>query len=88
MVLIEAMSQGCAPVACDNLDRTKEIITSEKEGLLFKTADVEDLTRQLTRMITDKEYRDMVQRTAVQRSTYYQMDHILVMWEDLLKEIR
>ena len=88
MVLIEAMSQGCAPVACDNLDRTKEIITNEKEGLLFKTADVEDLSRQLTRMITDKDYRDMVQRSAVQRSTYYQMDHILVMWEDLLKELR
>ena len=27
MVLIEAMSQGCAPVACENLGRTKEIIT-------------------------------------------------------------
>lgn len=87
MVLIEAMSQGCAPVACENLERTKEIITSEKEGLLFKTADVDDLAKQLSRMITDSEYRNNVQRAAVKRSAYYQIDHIIDIWEDGLNGI-
>ena len=87
MVLIEAMSQGCAPVACENLERTKEIITSEKEGLLFKTADVDDLAKQLSRMITDSEYRNNVQRAAVKRSAYYQIDHIIDIWEDRLNKV-
>lgn len=87
MVLIEAMSQGCAPVACENLGRTKEIITNEKEGLLFKTADVNDLAKQLSRMITDSEYRNKVQHAAIQRSTYYQTEHIIDMWEDMLKKV-
>ena len=87
MVLIEAMSQGCAPVACENLGRTKEIITNEKEGLLFKTADVNDLAKQLSRMITDSEYRNRVQRAAVKRSAYFQIDHIIDIWEDGLNGI-
>ena len=87
MVLIEAMSQGCAPVACENLGRTKEIITSEKEGLLFKTADVDDLAKQLSRMITDSEYRNSVQHAAVKRSAYYQIDHIIDIWEDRLNKV-
>ena len=87
MVLIEAMSQGCAPVACENLGRTKEIITNEKEGLLFKTADVNDLAKQLSRMITDNEYRKNVQQVAVKRSAYYQIDHIIDLWEDMLNRL-
>lgn len=87
MVLIEAMSQGCAPVACENLGRTKEIITNEKEGLLFKTADVDDLAKQLSRMIADSEYRNRVQRAAVKRSAYFQIDHIIDIWEDRLNGI-
>ena len=86
MVLIEAMSQGCAPVACENLGRTKEIITNEKEGLLFKTADVDDLAKQLSRMITDSDYRKKVKRASVERSYCYQTDHIVEMWEELLKK--
>ena len=87
MVLIEAMSQGCAPVACENLGRTKEIITSENEGLLFKTADVDDLAKQLSRMITDSEYRNNVQCAAIKRSAYYQIDHIIDLWEEMLHRL-
>ena len=88
MVLIEAMSQGCAPVACENLGRTKEIITNESEGLLFKTADAEDLADKLTKMIVDNDYRQSVQRNAVERSKYYSLDHIIGMWEEMLENIK
>lgn len=88
MVLIEAMSQGCAPVACENLGRTKEIITNESEGLLFQTADAEDLAEKLTKMIVDNEFRQSVQKNAVERSKYYSLDHIIGMWEELLKKYK
>ena len=87
MVLIEAMSQGCAPVACDNLGRTKEIITNENEGLLFKTADVDDIARQLSIMITDSEKRKEIQLAAVKRSEAYLLDRIVEKWESMLNEI-
>ena len=87
MVLIEAMSQGCAPVACENLGRTKEIITREREGLLFKTADVEDLARQLSVLITDQEKRNKIQLSAVKRSESFLLDHVVDKWESLLRVI-
>ena len=87
MVLIEAMSQGCAPVACENLSRTKEIITCEKEGLLFQTADVDDLARQLFIMIMDSEKRKGIQLAAVKRSEAFLMNHIVDKWESMLNEI-
>ncbi len=87
MVLIEAMSQGCAPVACENLGRTKEIITNESEGLLFQTADAEDLADKLSKMIVDNDYRQSVQRNAIERSKYYSLDHIIGMWEEMLKKL-
>ena len=87
MVLIEAMSQGCAPVACENLGRTKEIITNESEGLLFKTADVDELVKQLSIMITDCDKRNKIQYSAVKRSEFYLIDNIVDMWENLLKNV-
>lgn len=87
MVLIEAMSQGCAPVACENLGRTKEIVTNESEGLLFKTGDVDDLAKQLSIMITDCDKRTKIQNSAVKRSEFYLIENIVDMWEDLLKNV-
>lgn len=87
MVLIEAMSQGCAPVACENLGRTKEIITNNTEGLLFQTADAEDLAEKLSKMIEDNNYRQSVQKNAVERSKFYSLNHIIGMWEEMLEKL-
>ncbi|MBR2771839.1 MAG: glycosyltransferase, partial [Bacteroidales bacterium] len=87
MVLIEAMSQGCAPVACENLGRTKEIVSNDDEGLLFQTADVNDLARKLSQMIENNEYRKIVQRAAVRRSDFFNIEHVISIWETVLKDI-
>lgn len=87
MVLIEAMSQGCAPVACENLGRTKEIITNESEGLLFETADVGDLVKQLSVMITNDKKRNEIQLAAIKRADFYSIDNIIDKWESLIDKI-
>lgn len=86
MVLIEAMSQGCAPVATANMGRTAEIITSEKEGIICKAEDVDDLARSIDRMIGDEAYRLEVQRKAIERSRFYSQEHIINMWEELFRK--
>lgn len=87
MVLIEAMSQGCAPVATANMGRTAEIITSRKEGIICKAEDVDDLTCSIDRMITDEAYRHEVQENAIERSKFYSQDHIVRMWEEVMEKI-
>ncbi len=87
MVLIEAMSQGCAPVACENLGRTREIITNDDEGILFKTADINDLAKRLSSMISTPSKRNQIQSAVIKRSEYYQIDNIVKMWETLFNTV-
>ena len=87
MVLIEAMSQGCAPIACNNLGRTKEIITNEREGLLFKTADVDDLAKKLSIIIKDNQKRRSIQIAAIERSKAYLPVKVLEKWEHLFRDV-
>ena len=84
MALIEAMSQGCAPIVCDYHGRQREIVTSEKEGLICETDDVKTLSDAMSQLINDDESRRQIQQNAIERSKYYQLDHIMEIWNRIL----
>lgn len=84
LVLIEAMSQGCACVACDYKGRQREIITDKKYGLTCPPDDVGALAENLERMISDEAYRRIVQTNAPERAAYYSLDNIMQRWEIIL----
>lgn len=86
MVLIEAMSQGCACIACDYKGRQKEIITNEKEGMLCPTDNVDALAECIERMILDTNYREMVQINAPKRAAFYSLDNIMERWCVIFKK--
>lgn len=87
MVLIEAMSQGCAPVACDFRGRQREIVTSDKEGQVCPPDDPKALAEAMERLIEDDGYRQSVQQTAVERSKYYMVDKCMERWKPILAQI-
>lgn len=87
LVLIEAMSQGCACVACDYKGRQSEIITSEEEGLLCEVDNVDVLAKAIKEIMEDEQYRKMVQKNAVIRSNYYDMNNTMERWEELLRRV-
>lgn len=87
MALIEAMSQGCAPIACDYKGRQKEIITSEQEGIICPIDDENALSVSVCKMLSDDEYRMNVQYNAIQRSKYYSLDNIMDRWNKIIKEL-
>ena len=87
MVLIESMSQGCAPIATDFKGRTKEIITSEKEGLTCNPEDIEALAAGIQKLINNEELRKTIQHNAIERSKFYALNNIIGMWEELFKTI-
>lgn len=84
MVIFEAMSQGCACVASDYHGRQKEIIRNESEGIICKTDDADSLADAISRMISDKKYRESVQKQSLQRANYYSLDNIMSIWNSLL----
>ena len=87
MVLIEAMSQGCAPIACDYKGRQREIITNKEEGILCEPEDIYSLTKALIKMISDDMYRKKIQINAIKRSNFYKLDNIIDRWEEIFKKI-
>ena len=87
LVLIEAMSQGCACVACDYKGRQREIIQDDSQGLCCEPDDVEPLAESIKKMIEDEEYRKSVQLKAIERSKTYSIDNIIDRWETLLTQI-
>lgn len=87
MVLIEAMSQGCACIACDYKGRQREIIQDDSQGIVCPADEVEALASAIKRMITDNEYREECQRNAIERSKFYSLDKTMDRWENILSHI-
>lgn len=87
MVLIEAMSQGCACIACDYKGRQSEIITDETQGITCPVEDVDALAKSMERMMCDDKYREECQRNAIERSKYYSLDNTMDRWEEIFKKM-
>lgn len=88
LVLIEAMSQGCAPIACDFNGRQSEIITSKDEGIVCPVNDRVALAEAIKEMIENKEYREHVQKKAIERSRYYSLNNTMDRWGDIFKKMQ
>jgi GalNAc-alpha-(1->4)-GalNAc-alpha-(1->3)-diNAcBac-PP-undecaprenol alpha-1,4-N-acetyl-D-galactosaminyltransferase len=85
LVLIEAMSQGCACVACDFGGRQHEIIRNDDEGLLCKPDGEHEMAKLIDRLIGDERLRTNIQNKSVERSKDFAIDKIVVKWDNLLK---
>ena len=87
MVLTEAMSQGCACIACDYKGRQREIIENDTQGIICPVDDVNALANAMEKMITDESYRNTCQKNAVERSKFYALPNIMKKWDDILKKM-
>lgn len=87
MVLVEAMSQGCACVACDYKGRQREIIQNNQQGICCESDDVEALANALGMMIKDEGYRHLVQENAIMRSHSFTLDKITDRWFDIFEQL-
>lgn len=102
LVLIEAMSQGCACVACDYKGRQREILSPEgvscsksqdsgieicENGILCEPENVEALAMAMDKMISDEELRRKMQENGIERSKYYSIDNTIARWEALINKV-
>ena len=87
LVLVEAMSQGCACVACDYKGRQREIIQDDSQGLCCEPDNVEALAAGIQKMMMDEEYRESVRTKAVERSKFYMIDIIVDRWNNILNSV-
>lgn len=87
MVLTEAMSQGCACIACDFRGRQREIIRTPEEGIICATDNVNELANAMERLIVDDCLRERLQRNALIRSEYFSLENTMKRWNDIFKQL-
>ena len=87
LVLIEAMSQGCAPIACDYKGRQKEILGSEENGITCDPDDVDSLARAILQIVNNEDLRSKIQKNALIRSKFYSVESAIKRWEDLISRL-
>ena len=86
MVLIEAMSQGCACISADYKGRQSEI--QQDAGLAVDVENVEQLAAAITTLVNDSQLRKELQLKAVERSNEYLPSTIGDRWEEIFRKIK
>ena len=74
-VLIEGMATGKAIVA-SNLEEISDIITHEKDGLLFNPKDSKELARCVNKLLGDRKLRESLGKQARQESKKYSLSEV------------
>lgn len=87
MVLIEAMSQGCACIAVDYKGRQREIMPTDDIGLCVPPDDAEALAQAIERVIADEPLRRRMGQNAILRAQDYDSLKVARMWEEEFKRI-
>ena len=87
MVLIEAMSQGCACIACDFRGRQREIICDDSQGVICHPDDKNELANALRKVLSDEKFRRDLQINAIERSKYYELPNIMKCWNEIFNKV-
>lgn len=76
LVLVEAMSQGCAAIACDYKGRQAEIVQDGVNGLLCPTDDSDALAERMSRLLGDDALRARIQENAMRGLEKYNESNV------------
>lgn len=87
MVLIEAMSQGCACVSFDCGGRQSEIIENNKNGIIISDYNTKLLSNAINILIEDDNLRYELAYNASNSAEKYSLPTIANRWENLLSKL-
>ena len=85
MVLMEAMSQGCACVAF-SVGGSSDEMMSEKSGLLMPDGDASSFEAALVRLIENGKERELFSQNAIKEVSRFSVDFFMDEWEKLINE--
>lgn len=88
MVLLEAMSQGCACVSFDCVAGPNEIISQNKSGILVENQNLEELEYSLSKVIEDEKLREYLSYNAINEAAAYLPEKIVLKWENMFLGIK
>lgn len=84
MVLVEAMSFGCVPVAFDSFESLHDIVSDGENGFVVPAFDVEKYADALMKLMSDDALRERLALAAHNRSALFSKTQIVKNWSSLL----
>lgn len=84
LVLIEAQSFGIPCVAYDSAQGAKEIITSEKNGVLIKNRNRSEMVAAVNRLIANFEYRKQIGLKGRENAQSFSYDSVKQKWIEFI----
>ena len=87
MVLLEAMSLGCAPVSFDIVSGPNEVIVNGKSGFLVEDGDIDGFADKISLLIENEEIRQQIACEAVKVSQDFSIEKIGNRWLSLLNSL-
>ncbi|MFF0743019.1 glycosyltransferase [Streptomyces sp. NPDC004111] len=85
---LEAMAAGLPCVAFDVSPGVRELVTDGVDGLLARPGNVDELARQLARLLTDRELRERLGDAAREKARRYAPEVVAERWEELFALLR
>lgn len=86
MVLIEAMSQGCACVSFDCVG-PKELIKDGYNGVLVAEQDLKKMEEAISELIKNEEYRKIISENALHEVERFRAENIADRWDKLFQDV-
>ncbi len=87
LVLLEAMSQGCACISFDDKGRQGEIITSPQSGVLLAESSAERLAAAMRQLIENEGLRKRLGEGAKAEAKRFDVNKITDRWEELFLQV-
>ena len=86
LVLTEAMSYGCVPIAFDSFAAVHDIITNKKDGYLVEPFSVCKYAKTLESLMQDEDLRLAISHNCIDKIKNFSLSNIVDKWECLFKE--
>ena len=87
MVLVEAMSHGCVPMAFDSYASVRDIIADGENGVLVKPFSIGEYSRKLIELIDDDERRRAMAVRGMESINRFNTPAIARQWLELFEQV-
>lgn len=87
LVMVEALSQGCAVIACDYKGRQEECIKDSEDGLICTPENIEKLSSKIELLINDTKLRRKLQVNGIIKSQKFNKENVVNDWDNFLTNL-
>ena len=87
MVLLEAMSQGCACVSFSMQGAIEEMVQDGVDGSIVRDGDIDAFTSRMDELITDADKREYYSRNAADNVQRFSKEAFIDRWDGIIQNI-